>query len=91
VLLARSELLTQLAGIVLRASLFFPSVQSMRVHSQHVAIINALKGGDADRTLKLVAEHAKANVATALRETKTHSRLKNGSSPATRRAPQPKR
>jgi DNA-binding GntR family transcriptional regulator len=82
--LARSELLTQLMGIVLRASMFFPSIQSLRVHNPHEAIIKALKAGDADLALKLVAEHAKSNVATARRETATRSRLKNGAHPTVR-------
>jgi DNA-binding GntR family transcriptional regulator len=77
--LARSEFLTQLMGILVRASMFFPTIKSLRVHSAHEAILRALKAGDADLALRLVTAHAKSNVATARREAAAHSRLTNGS------------
>lgn len=76
--LAGSEFLTQLMGILVRASMFFPRIQSLRVHRAHDAILSALKAGDADLALRLVTAHAKANVATARREAAARSRLENG-------------
>ncbi len=76
--LARSDFLTQLAGILVRASMFFPSIKSLRVHAAHDAILRALRAGDADLALRLVAAHARSNVVTARREAATQSRLKNG-------------
>ena len=72
--LARSELLSQLMGIILRASMFFPSAKSLRVHTAHAAILKALKAGDADRAVHLVAAHMKANVRTTRREGAGRSR-----------------
>jgi DNA-binding GntR family transcriptional regulator len=79
--LARSDLLTQLMGIILRASMFFPSIQNLRVQSQHEAIIRALKARNADLAVKLVAAHAKSNVTKARRETAPGSRAKTGARP----------
>ncbi len=76
--LAGSELLTQLMGILLRASMFFPSTRSLRVHGTHDAILRALTSGNAPLAVRLVTEHATSNVATARREAAAHSRLKNG-------------
>lgn len=76
--LARSEFLTQLMGILVRASMFFPSTKSLRVHTAHAAILGALRAGDADLAVRLVTAHARSNVATARREAAAQSRLKNG-------------
>lgn len=83
--LARSEFLTQLMGILVRASMFFPSVQSLRVHRAHDAILRALKAGDAELAARLVGDHARANVAKARRDAAAHSRLMNGAAPRARR------
>lgn len=76
--LARSDFLTQLMGILVRASMFFPTIRSLRVHPAHDAILRALKANDADLALRLVRAHARSNVATARREAAAQSRLKNG-------------
>jgi DNA-binding GntR family transcriptional regulator len=76
--LAGSELLTQQMGILVRASMFFPSPRSLRVHSAHHGILNALKAGNASLAVRLVAAHARANVATARREAAAQSRLNDG-------------
>jgi DNA-binding GntR family transcriptional regulator len=76
--LAKSDLLNQLMGIVLRASMFFPRTQSMRVHREHSAILAALKAGQAHAALRFVASHAKANVETARAEQDGRSRVAPG-------------
>ena len=71
--LAGSELLSQLMGILARASMFFPSTPSLRVHSTHDAILSALKAGNASLALRLVKAHAKSNVAIARKEAAAQS------------------
>jgi DNA-binding GntR family transcriptional regulator len=68
VAMARSDLLNQLMGIVLRRSLFFPIVDRSRVHREHRALIQALKAGDLDKAVRLTKEHASANIEAARKE-----------------------
>jgi DNA-binding GntR family transcriptional regulator len=69
--LGRSDLLSQLMGIVLRASMYFSINQSERVHREHRAIMLALLAGDADAAVRLVGKHTKANVNAARRQRAT--------------------
>lgn len=68
VALAKSDLLSQLMGILLRASMLFPRTQRLRVHREHHAILAALKNGHSAEAVRLVAAHAEGNVRTARAE-----------------------
>lgn len=65
VAMAESPLLDQVMGIVLRRSLFFPTLFGPRIHREHDAIVAALRSGKGAVAFALVAKHAQANVAAA--------------------------
>ena len=65
--IARSDLLNQVMELILKRSLFFPTALRSRVVREHQLIIDALKAGDAERAVELVAEHAQWNTAAARR------------------------
>jgi DNA-binding GntR family transcriptional regulator len=63
--IARSDLLNQVMELILKRSLYFPTALRSRVVREHQLIIDALKAGDAERAVELVAEHARWNTTAA--------------------------